>query len=50
MEQYEDKNLLMARTIAARAAEAGGRSFYVGGLVRDHILAQALAYIRKERS
>ena len=40
MEQYEDKNVLMARTIAARVAEAGGRTFYVGGLVRDHILGR----------
>ena len=49
MEQYEDRNVLMARAIAARVAEAGGRSFYVGGLVRDHILAQTLAYLRKGR-
>ena len=49
MEQYEDKNVLMARTIAARVAEAGGRTFYVGGLVRDHILGQTLACLRKGR-
>lgn len=40
VEQYEDKNILMARTIAQRVAEEGGRSFYVGGLVRDHILGR----------
>ena len=40
MEQHEDKNVLMARTIAEQVAEAGGRTFYVGGLVRDHILGR----------
>ena len=30
----------MARQIAQKAAEAGGRVFYVGGFVRDHILGR----------
>ena len=40
LENHEDKNILMARTIAEQVALAGGRAFYVGGLVRDHILCR----------
>lgn len=40
MESFEDKNLLMAGRIAEKVAAAGGRTFYVGGLVRDHILGR----------
>ena len=34
----ENKNLIMARRIAERVTEAGGRTYFVGGLVRDLIL------------
>lgn len=40
MEKMEDKNVIMARKIAERVAAEGGRTFYVGGLVRDHILGR----------
>ena len=36
----EDKNMIMARTIAEAVKREGGRSFYVGGIVRDHILGR----------
>ena len=34
----EDKNIRMARTIAEAVASEGGRSYYVGGYVRDRLL------------
>lgn len=34
----EDKNLRMARALAAAVREAGGRCYYVGGFVRDGLL------------
>lgn len=34
----EDKNQQMARRIAEKVAEQGGRAYYVGGLVRDKLL------------
>lgn len=34
----DDKNLTMARRIAAAVADAGGRTFFVGGFVRDLLL------------
>lgn len=34
----EDKNVVLARMIAEKVALEGGRAFYVGGIVRDHIL------------
>ena len=37
---YEDKNVIMAGKIAEKVAAEGGRAFYVGGLVRDHILGR----------
>ncbi len=40
MTEYADKNLAMARRIAQAAAAAGGRAYFVGGLVRDHILGR----------
>ncbi len=40
MEIVEDKNILMAKKIAEKVAAEGGRTFYVGGLVRDHILGR----------
>ena len=40
MEIREDKNVSMAKKIAEKVAQEGGRSFYVGGLVRDHILGR----------
>ena len=33
----EDKNYSMARRIAEKVAEAGGRTYYVGGMVRDRL-------------
>ena len=33
-------DLEMAKTIAQRVAEAGGRAYYVGGFVRDGLLGQ----------
>ena len=33
----EDKNYSMARKIAEKVAEAGGRTYYVGGMVRDRL-------------
>ena len=35
-----DKNLEMTKRIAAAVSEAGGRTFYVGGYVRDQILGK----------
>ena len=40
MPETADKNLLMARSIAEAVAAAGGRAYFVGGLVRDHILGR----------
>lgn len=40
MEFLQDKNVIMARMIAEKVAAEGGRTFYVGGLVRDHILGR----------
>lgn len=40
MEILEDKNVVMARMIAEKVKAEGGRTFYVGGLVRDHILGK----------
>lgn len=40
MEILEDRNAVMARKIAEKVALEGGRTFYVGGLVRDHILGR----------
>ena len=40
MEIREDKNVSMAKMIAEKVALEGGRAFYVGGLVRDHILGR----------
>ena len=34
----QDKNEQMAIKIAGQVAQSGGRTFYVGGLVRDHLL------------
>ena len=34
----QDKNEQMAIKIARQVAQSGGRTFYVGGLVRDHLL------------
>lgn len=36
----ENKNFQMAKRIAALVSEAGGRTFYVGGYVRDKILGK----------
>ena len=36
----EDKNILMARRIASEVRQAGGHTYYVGGLVRDMILGR----------
>lgn len=35
-----DKNIVMAEKIAASVAQAGGRVYYVGGLVRDKLLGR----------
>ncbi len=35
-----DKNMEMAQRIAAEVSRAGGRSYYVGGFVRDQILGR----------
>ena len=35
-----EKNKKMAKRIAAAVSEAGGRTFYVGGYVRDQILGK----------
>ena len=40
MEKAEDKNVSMAGMIAEKVAREGGRTFYVGGLVRDRILGR----------
>ena len=40
MPENTDKNLLMARRIAEAVAAAGGRAYFVGGLVRDRILGR----------
>ena len=36
----EDRNTEMARRVAAAVREAGGRTFYVGGYVRDSLLGR----------
>ena len=38
----EDKNIGMARRIAAAVREAGGRTYYVGGCVRDRLLGREI--------
>ena len=40
MSALENKDIEMARKIARKVAEAGGRTFYVGGLVRDRVLGR----------
>ena len=34
----EDKNILMARRVAEAVDRAGGRTYYVGGFVRDRLM------------
>ena len=36
----DDRNKEMARSVAAAVAREGGRAYYVGGFVRDHILGR----------
>ena len=36
----EDKNVIMAQRVARAVEEAGGRTFYVGGFVRDRLLGK----------
>ncbi len=36
----EDKNLAMARRVAAAVADAGGKTYFVGGFVRDRLLGR----------
>lgn len=36
----EDKNIVMARRVASAVHDAGGRTYYVGGYVRDMILGR----------
>lgn len=36
----EDRNIEMARSVAAAVKEAGGRTYYVGGCVRDRLLGR----------
>ena len=36
----EDKNIIMARRIAEEVHKAGGKTYYVGGFVRDEILGR----------
>ncbi|MBR4578701.1 MAG: HD domain-containing protein [Oscillospiraceae bacterium] len=36
----EDKNITMARAVAAAVQKAGGRTYYVGGCVRDRLLGR----------
>ena len=38
--ELQDKNFDMAEKIAKRVAEAGGRTYYVGGLVRDRLMGK----------
>lgn len=40
MAAAEEKNMGMARRIAERVAAAGGRTFFVGGIVRDRLLGR----------
>ena len=35
-----DRNMAMARRIAAEVARAGGRTYFVGGYVRDRLLGR----------
>ena len=35
-----DRNYMMAERIASEAAKKGGRTFYVGGLVRDRLMGR----------
>ena len=41
-ERVEDRNIEMARRVAAAVDAAGGRTYYVGGCVRDRVLGHAL--------
>lgn len=41
MRLLENKNLTMARAVARRVADAGGRTFFVGGCVRDALRGQS---------
>ena len=36
----ENKDFIMARTIAEAVGKLGGRTFFVGGYVRDRIMAE----------
>lgn len=36
-----DKNIEMARRVAEKVAAAGGRTFYVGGIVRDYLMGRS---------
>lgn len=36
----EDKNIIIARRVAEAVREASGRTFYVGGYVRDRLLGR----------
>ena len=36
----QDKNIAMARAVAAAVERAGGRTYYVGGFVRDRLLGR----------
>ena len=36
----EDKNIVMARRVAAEVHQAGGQTYYVGGFVRDMLLGR----------
>lgn len=36
----EDKNVVMARRVARAVEDAGGRTYYVGGFVRDRLLGK----------
>ena len=47
-ERVEDKNIAMARRIAAAVDAAGGRCYFVGGCVRDRVLGRALKDIDME--
>ena len=40
MESRRDKNAVMAEQIAEKVAREGGRTFYVGGFVRDRLLGR----------
>ena len=36
----KNKNLVMTKKIAAQVAEKGGRTFFVGGYVRDKVMGK----------